>query len=221
MALLVLLFAPGWWAKRTLAQYSKEITDLPGTGGDLAVTLLERAGITDVNVELADKFDHYDPSNKVVALTPAIFTGKSLSAVAVAAHEVGHAIQDHEGYPPFMARIKLVQAAQIVEKAGSIAIVAAPLLIAVTRSPRAGLFMALIALSGVVLSVALHLMTLPVEWDASFRRAMPLLEKGGYIAKEEAPAVKKTLQACALTYVAASLSGILNLWRWLALLIKR
>ena len=218
---LVLLFAPGWWAKRTLAQYSKEVPDLPGTGGDLAATLLERAGITNVNVELADKLDHYDPSNKVVALTPAIFAGKSLSAVAVAAHEVGHAIQDHEGYPPFLMRMKLIHAAQTLEKAGSIAFVAAPILLAITRSPRAGLFMALIAISGVALSAALHLITLPVEWDASFGRAMPLLMKGGYIAKEEAPAVKKTLQACALTYVAASIAGILNLWRWLALLVKR
>ena len=218
---LVILFAPGWWAKRTLAQYSREVPDLPGTGGDLAASLLERAGINNVKVELADKFDHYDPVSKVVALTPAIFAGKSLAAVAVAAHEVGHAIQDHESYPPFQARIKLIYAAQTMEKAGSMALLAAPLLIAITRSPRAGLFMALITVAGVAMSAALHLMTLPVEWDASFGRAMPLLMQGGYIAKEEAPAVKKTLQACALTYVAASLAGILNLWRWLYLLVRR
>lgn len=221
IAFLILLFAPGWWAKRTLARYSAEYPGLPGTGGDLAVTLLKRAGITDVTVELADKFDHYDPIGKVVALTPPIFAGKSLSAVAVAAHEVGHAIQDHMGYPPFLARMKLVHAAQTVEKAGSIAFIVAPLLFALTRSPRAGLFMALIAVFGVLFSAILHIMTLPVEWDASFKRALPLLIKGGYITENEEPAVKKTLQACALTYVATTLAGIFNLWRWLAILVKR
>lgn len=215
------LAIPGWWAKRILAQYSALVPGLPGTGGELAKTLLSRGGIIGVTVEMTESADHYDPEKKVIRLTPAIFNGKSLSAVAVAAHEVGHAIQDHEKYRLFELRTRLAHTYMTIEKASSLAFIAAPVVFAITRSPKGALLMALIAFAGIAMTAILRLITLPVEWDASFGKALPMLINGGYITRNQEPAIRKTLKACAYTYVAASIAGLFDLWRWLAILVRR
>ena len=147
-------------------------------------------------------------------LSEAVYDGKSLTAVAVAAHEVGHAIQDELNYAPLKLRSRLVGLASVSERIGAMILVALPFITALTRIPAAGALMLVAGLAILLVPVIVHLITLPVEFDASFKRALPILALG-YVPDEEMPAARRILTACALTYVAASLAALLNFWRWI------
>ena len=97
LAILGVVVLPQFWVRRTLSRHAKDRPDLPGTGGELARHLLDRFGLTDVKVDRSETGDHYDPESRTVRLTDPHLAGRSLSAVAVAAHEVGHAIQHANG----------------------------------------------------------------------------------------------------------------------------
>ncbi len=215
--LIALLFLPQWWAGYTFRRHSGARADIAGTGGELAQHLVNRFGL-DVTVERTERGDHYDPEARVVRLSAGNFDGRSLTAVAVAAHEVGHALQHHRGEPLLAWRTRLVRFATIAQKTGAVALVALPLAAAVTRAPASGLVFLGIGLLSMAAAALVHLVTLPVEWDASFGKALPILEQGEYISAEQRPAVQQVLKAAALTYVAASLASLLNLWRWLRVL---
>ena len=137
--ILVVVFGPQLWVQRVLARHNGEQDHYPGTGGQLARHLLDRFGMPAVKVEPTDKGDHYDPEGKAVRLSPAYLDVRSLTAVVVAAHEVGHAIQDEAGYRPLRLRSRLVILAQGAEKAGSIILIAMPVVALLTRAPSAGL----------------------------------------------------------------------------------
>lgn len=201
-----------------MKRHARPREDYPGTGGEFARHLLSRLGIAGVSVELTDKGDHYDPEAKTVRLTPANFDGKSLTAVAVAAHEVGHALQDKLGYRPLRWRTRLAGLANLAQQLGNALIILAPLVSGVTRAPSSALLMLVAGLASFGTAALVHLATLPVEWDASFRRALPLLEAGDYLSGKDQRAARQILTAAAFTYVAGSLAGLLNLWRWLRLL---
>ncbi len=221
LLLVALLVGPNLWAQHVMESHAVERPDLPGTGGELAIHLVERFALTGVAVEEIDGGDHYDPTTKTIRLSRKVYGQKSLTAVAVAAHEVGHALQDVTGYPPLAIRTRLVRGAMVVEKAGAAAMILIPVVLGVTRSPIATLatfFIGAISLAAVALA---HLATLPVEFDASFKRALPLLKEGGYLADDELPTARSVLRAAALTYVAASLMGLLNVWRWMGLVLRR
>ncbi len=214
----VIIFAPSWWAKRTFKRYSNKQDHIPGTGGELARHLLDRFDMPDVEVETTEEGgDHYDPETKTVRLSERNFNDNSLTAVAVAAHEVGHAIQDNENEAKLALRTTLVKLAQTSSRIGSAIMIVTPIILIITRSPGAGLFFIVAGLMSIAGASIVHLVTLPVELDASFGKALPIL-KADYIRKEDIPAVEKVLKAAALTYVAASLMSILNVWRWIALL---
>lgn len=213
--LVLLIFGPQWWAKSILRRHSRPRAEYPGNGGQFARHLLDQFELGSVKVESTEQGDHYDPISKTVRLTPDKLTGKSLTAITVAAHEVGHAIQDHLDYEPLKWRSRLVGLAQTAEKTGSGVMMVLPLVALITRSPTAGVVMFLVGLGSMAISTIVHLITLPVEWDASFGRAMPLLQAGRYLDKGDEKAAKRILQACALTYFASSLAGLLNVWRWL------
>ena len=215
---IAVIFGPQWWAKRILTKYSRQRDDFPGTGGELAQHLLNGLNMAHVKVEITESGDHYDPIEKVVRLTEPNWNGKSLTAVATAAHEVGHALQDHLGYEPLHVRTRLVKIAQVTEKLGAALMVMMPIMAILTRIPALSILMLLAGLATLGTSVIVHFVTLPVEWDASFRRALPILEKGQYISAKDQRAARRILTACALTYVASSLASLLNLWRWLAIL---
>lgn len=215
IALLALVFGPSLWAKRVLARHSGERMDFPGTGGELARHLLDEAGLEEIKVEVVPAGDHYDPEKKAVRLTPAHHDGRSLTAVAVAAHEVGHALQDRDGYRPLQTRTEFVRSSFVVQRIGSAIIFASPILAALARSPVVGLLGVGAGIMTLALNVVIHLITLPVEFDASFTRALPLLEKGRYLNEADLPAARSILKACALTYVASSLASLLNLARWI------
>ena len=214
---ITLLYSSQWWVKYTLNNYSRTLDHLDGSGGELARHLLDRFGMHDVKVEIDDRGDHYDPVEKAVRLGTDNFNKKSLTAIAVAAHEVGHAIQHHRNEPMLKLREQLVKVAAISEKLGSLAFILMPIVVGITRVPHLSFIMIGIVILSMFVAVIVHLVTLPVEWDASFAKALPILEEG-YIKKNELTAVKKVLRAAALTYVAASLASVLNLWRWLAVL---
>lgn len=213
---ITLLYGSQWWVKYTLNRYATSLDHLQGTGGELARHLLDRFEMQDVKVEIDDRGDHYDPTDKAVRLSTDNFNNKSLTAIAVAAHEVGHAIQHHRKEPLLQLRTNLIKVAAVSEKLGSLAFILMPIVVGLTRAPHLSLIMIGIVILSMLVAVIVHFVTLPVEWDASFGKALPILEQG-YVKEDELIAVKKVLRAAALTYVAASLAGVLNLWRWLAL----
>ena len=218
MLILLVLFIPNFWAKRILSRYSAQRDDIPGTGGELAQLLLKHFGMNEVKVEETEAGDHYDPLTKTVRLTAGNLKGKSLTAVATAAHEVGHAVQDQIGYRPLAWRTHLVRLSQKFEKIGSLLILATPLLALLSRAPSVGLITLLGGICILGGSTLVHLITLPVEIDASFDKALPILKEGQYIEEGDQKAVRRILSACSFTYVAGSLASLLNLWRWLAIL---
>ncbi|NIR58847.1 MAG: zinc metallopeptidase [Gammaproteobacteria bacterium] len=221
MALLLLvLFGPQLWTRAVLARYARPREDFPGTGGEFARHLLDRAGLAGVRVEAAQEGDHYDPAARAVRLTPDKLGGRSLTAVVVAAHEVGHALQDQVGYRPLRLRHRLVALAGSAQRLGMGLLVGAPILMGVTRSPVAGLLLALGGLASFGSAVAVHFVTLPVELDASFNRALPLLRAGRYLPDRDLPAARRILTAAALTYVSAALASVLNFRRWWRLLAR-
>lgn len=213
-----LLFLPNWWAKRVLAHYDQDTQHFPGTGGELAKHLIQALHLPDIQVEQTEQGDHYDPIAKTVRLSPDVFQHKSLTAIVVSAHEIGHALQDHLGYRPLQARLQLLQISQRAEKLGAILMFAIPILALITRTPVVGFLTLLAALCTLGIPSLVHFITLPVEWDASFQRALPILREGGYLSAQDEPAARRILTACALTYVAAALANLLNIARWIALL---
>jgi hypothetical protein len=172
----------------------------------------------EVSVEQSDNGDHYDPSAKAVRLAPDRFHGRSLTAIAVAAHEVGHAIQDQAGYRPLRLRHQLVNSFRNVERLGAGILVISPFIGAITRVPMLGIFMFLGGLMSLGTSTLVHLVTLPTEFDASFGRALPMLDKLGILKAADRPHARRLLRAAAFTYVAASLMSLLNIARWWAIL---
>ena len=216
---LVLVLGPQWWARYIFRRYADVLPRIPGTGGELARHLLDRFGMSDVRVEKAENSgDHYDPEHRAVRLSRDNYDSKSLTAVAVAAHEVGHAIQHQRNEPKLMLRHRLVKLAQRTQQFGAGAMLLLPVAMAITRAPTAGLVMAAIGFGSMASATLVHLVTLPVELDASFGKALPILKSGNYIEPQDEIAVRRVLRAAALTYVASSLASLLNLARWIAFL---
>lgn len=196
-------------------KYSRTRSVSGMTGEDTARRMLQAAGITDVVVcQVGGKLtDHYDPVNKRLCLSEAVYGVSSVAAVGVAAHECGHAIQHQERYLPLTLRSMILPLANIGSKAGL------PLIIA-------GMIFAhnqfLINVGILVFSFAVlfQVVTLPVEFNAS-RRAVRLTESYGILSSAEADDCKKVLRAAAMTYVASAAIAILQLLRLIALFGRR
>jgi len=218
VALLALTIVPGLWVQSVMRRYREPANRYPRTGGQTARHLLDALGLRNVTTEITDRGDHYDPLAKAVRLTADNFNGRSLTAVTVAAHEVGHAVQDARGFAPLRLRTHLVHWVAPIEKIGAGMLMLAPLAGILTRSPRLGL----IGLAGGVLTLAtgvvIHFLTLPTELDASFVRALPLLKQHNVIRSEDLPRARRLLTAAAFTYVAVALQSLLNIARWWAIL---
>ncbi|WP_426957837.1 zinc metallopeptidase [Muricoccus radiodurans] len=213
--LIGVIYGPSLWIWFVMRRHGAERPDLPGTGGELARHLLDEAGLHAVPVEETDQGDHYDPQARVVRLLPEHLEGRSVSAVAVAAHEVSHAVQHARDEPSFRRRMALVTWIGPLDRVALVILLAAPFLFAVVRAP--ALLAAQFALGVVFLlgRLAIHAVTLPVEWDASFGKALPVLERGGYLRAADLAAARRVLRAAALTYVAAALATLVNAARWL------
>lgn len=218
LVLALVIAGPQLWVKYVLNKYHQnDEPNFTGTGGELAEHLLKSYGLTEVNVESTERGDHYDPISKTVRLTEDKLNGKTLTSITVAAHECGHAIQHHRKETLFMLRTKLAGIAQTASRIGSFLLFSAPILTLITRAPSVGFINITGAFLVLGFGIAIHLVTLPVEIDASFNKALPILEKG-YVSPLQLVAARKILRAAALTYVAASMSSLLNFWRWLRVL---
>ncbi len=210
-----LIFGPTLWVKSVMANHADDRADIPGTGGELARHLLDSAGLQDVVVEPSTQGNHYDPSGKAIRLTNDIHDGRSLTAIAVAAHEFGHALQDRDDYKPLHARQRIVTAAMFSDRIGSVLLFGLTLAGSTALGPRIMILgVVAVVLMGLI-RVAADLITLPVEFDASFKRALPILEHGNYVKEEDLPAARSILKAAAYTYLAGSAIQILNFFRLL------
>jgi hypothetical protein len=204
-----------WKVKSTFEQYSRVRASSGLTGRDMARRIMSANGVTEVTVEPVGGMlsDHYDPRSHTVRLSNQNFNDGSISAIAVAAHEVGHVLQHHEGYFPLQLRSGMAPVVTIASTA------AMPLffigLLFGAKFPFSGLLMdvGIMFFAGAVL---FHLVTLPVEFDAS-RRALVQLTNTGSVRPEEVAGAKKVLDAAALTYVAAAAVSALQLVRLLVL----
>lgn len=218
LSILALSVLPQMWVSRVIARHSKPRSDIGRTGADVARHLLEFAQVPDVTVEVTDLGDHYDPEARVIRLLPQHYEQQSLAAAVIAAHEVGHAIQDYQNYRPLKQRTRIAKQAEQTQRFGFYVMMAAPIMLLLFKSP------AILALefgAGLLLigiTVIMHAYTLPVEFDASFKKALPLLRASELIPDEEFPAAREILWAAALTYVAAAAMSMLDVMRWLRVL---
>lgn len=218
IALVALIYGPSIWVKYVIHKHSKNLDGMPGTGSELAAHLIERFELHGVTVKetRADE-DYYSPNDKVVGLSPEVYGGKSLSAVAIAAHEVGHAIQHIKKEPISQLRDRYAVPANLVQNLGIYILASVPLAGLVSRSHTLVIFIVLVGVMTMLASVVFHAMVLPEEYDASFGKALPILGEG-YVPTEYLPAVRQVLKACAFTYVAGALADILSIWRWISIL---
>lgn len=196
----------------TYSKYSKKQNSGKLTGKEVAEKILEMNGLNNVKVGRINGSltDHYDPRNKTISLSDGIYNSNSISACAVAAHEVGHAIQDKERYSILVFRSKLVPVVNFTSRLSSILVFSGFIF---------DLFN-FITIGAILLTVGLffQLITLPVEFDAS-KRAKEELQKCGLIEKQDTKGATKVLKAAAFTYVAGFLASALQIAR--LLLISR
>lgn len=213
-AILALVYGPSLWVRYVLWRYSKNITQMPGTGAELAEHFIERFALSGVKVIRGGKGEnYYSPDEKIIALSPDVYAGKSLTAVAVATHEVGHAIQFCRQEPVSHLRDRYLRRAFQIKRVGNGLLWAAGLMTFVVRAPQMLYVAGAIGVLTMLVSVLMYVAILPEEFDASFKKALPILEEG-YVPSASMPAVRRILRACALTYVAGALTDVLNLWRW-------
>lgn len=191
----------------TFRRYAKVRSMSGMSGAQTARRILDRNGLYNVKIEHinGNLTDHYDPRSKVLRLSDATYSNTSVAAVAVAAHECGHAVQDLEGYEPLRFRSKLVPAANFGSRFGLPIFVAGLVFGSNTVLMQIGIWVFL-------LGVLFQIVTLPVEFNAS-SRALSMLTEYGILGEQEVDGSRKVLKAAAMTYVAAAASAILNLLR--------
>ena len=208
LPVMVMSMGASWLTKSAFRKYSRVGSATGFTGAQAAQILLERAGIRDVQVVPTQGYlsDHYNPTNKTLALSEEVYGSRSIAAIGVACHEAGHAIQHARNYAPLWVRSALVPTAGIGSQLGIWVMIA-------------GIFMnfnILVGVGAVLFSavVLFQLVTLPVEFDAT-ARAKKLAVEHGLVTRHERAGMDKVLNAAALTYVAAAASSILTLLYYL------
>jgi Zn-dependent membrane protease YugP len=208
---VLLVVLPQVWIHRVMDRHAVERHDIPLTGGEAARDMLDRLNLAHVKVEPTELGNHYDPESRTVRLEPRLHNGHSLAALTVAAHEVGHAMQHAMELPMFQRRIAIAKRAHIFSVIASGFLFAAPLLMLIGKTPMA-LIINLVGWVGtLLLSIITQVMTLPVEFDASFKRALPLLQRSGYVRDKDLPAARDLLKAAAYTYVAGLLRTLVTI----------
>ena len=218
---LLLVVVPGgllsmwaqWMVKSQFAKYSKVATQRGVRGFEAAQMLLDRAGISDVQVVRVDGFlsDHYNPRTKHLALSPPVYDSHSVAAIGVATHEAGHAIQHATGYRWLAYRSLIVPAVQYGSPIGNMAMVGGLALMAVSGAMgKFGIFVFAFGAIAFGTLLLFQLVTLPVEFNAS-SRAKALVVEAGIVNEQEVAGVGKVLNAAAMTYVAAFVQTLLTM----------
>ncbi|MGN7386611.1 zinc metallopeptidase [Sporosarcina sp. SAFN-015] len=216
--LVIIMLLPLYTQFKVKSTYNKyaQIRSTSGmTGAQVARLILDRNGLQDVKVVESKGFlsDHYNPLTKTVALSSQNYHEASVAGTAVAAHEVGHAIQDAEAYAFLRFRHRLAPVANITSNASWIFIIIG--ILASSMNYMLGIGIALMAVG-----VLFQVVTLPVEFNAS-TRAMNQIVELGIIRNEEEPHAKKVLSAAAMTYVAATAVAVMELLRLLLIFTNR
>ncbi len=211
---LILSFYAQYKVQSTFNRYIS-IANYGGyTGAEVAKKILDAMGLGDIPIDRIGGYlsDHYDPRKKVLRLSDAVYNGRSIAAIGVAAHEAGHAIQHANGYVPLSIRNAIVPIANFGSQAAFLFI-----FLGLIMGPMTMLDIGIYLFLAVV---AFQLITLPVEFNAS-SRAVELLSVQGFVTRDEEKSVKKVLNAAALTYVAAAASAVAQLLRLLQLRDRR
>ena len=195
----------------TFNKYSKQYSVRRLTGADAALRVLGANGVRGVRIERVsgNLTDHFDPKTNVIRLSDSVYSSTSTAAIGVACHEAGHAVQYATGYAPIKLRAAIIPLTNFGSK------LAMPLIIIgliLTFSEGLSFFFVYLGIACFGLSLVFQLVTLPVEFNAS-RRAMSAIETVGLLTEEEQKGAKKTLQAAALTYVAATATALAQLLR--------
>jgi uncharacterized protein len=199
---LVLGLVIQWWLKRTFARYSEVQIASGLAGAQVAQQILNQNGLSEVPVEMSPGgplSDHYDPRKKALFLSEPVYRPPSVAAAAVAAHETGHALQDAKGYTPLKIRSAIYPAVAFASTAWIWLLIIGAVLNALN--------LVALALLLYAVAVAFHIVTLPVEFNAS-RRASAQLRELGIVGVSEQEGVNKVLRAAALTYVAGALAAL-------------
>ncbi len=210
----LLMILVQWYVSSSYSKWSRVPTRLRISGAQAAEQLIRYGGLQNVRIATTpgNLTDHYDPRDKTLYLSPNVYQGASVAAVAVAAHELGHAMQDKESYVPLRLRSALVPAVNIGSYLGWILLMIGFLL----RFPEIAWLGVLVFSGGAIFALA----TLPVELNASARAKQLLREAGLIYSEEEMQGVNQVLNAAALTYVAALITAVLQLLYYASLVLS-
>ena len=208
---MILMMAVQWWVKSAYSKWSQVAARSRVSGAQAAQRLISSGGLYDVRIEAVPgkMSDHYDPRDKVLRLSQGVYNSNSIAALAIAAHELGHAMQDHEGYFPLRFRAALVPAANIGSTLGWILILIGFFL---QMTGVAWLGVAVFS-AGAIFALA----TLPVELNASSRARRLLADSGLIAGEDEMRGVNAVLNAAAWTYIAALVAAVMQLLYYISL----
>lgn len=203
-------------------KYSRIMIRSGRTGEQIAREMLDRNGLYDVNIELRNGWlsDHYDPRAKTLRLSQAVYSGRTIAAAGIAAHECGHALQDSKQYLPLKIRSLMVPSVQIGSWLGPVLFGIGLFFDYMSRNSTFGLQIASIGLLLFAATAVFSIITLPVEFNAT-RRAKTWLKSSGLMVSGELEGVDRVLNAAAMTYVAAAIQAIMQVLYYATLLSRR
>lgn len=209
----LLMLAVQWYVNSAYNKWGRVPARSRMSGAQAAQRLIERGGLYDVKIEgvQGNLTDHYDPRTRVLRLSRGVYSGNSVASLAIAAHELGHAMQDHQDYMPLRLRSALVPAVNVGSYLGWIFIFIGLLL----RAPQLAWVGVIVFSGGALFALA----TLPVELNASARAKRLLVESGLIVGEDEARGVNAVLNAAALTYVAALVTAVMQLMYYATLVM--
>lgn len=196
--------------KGTFKKYETVGTQANLTGAEAARLMLERSGVTNCRIEPVPGrlSDHYDPRDRTLRLSEPVYASRSISAIGVACHEAGHALQHAQGYPWLKMRSAMVPVTNIASKMSMPVLMVGMMLLSL--APVIGQWVVLVGVALFSAAVVFSIVTLPVEWDAS-ARAKTAMVQAGFVNPQEAQAAAKVLNAAFLTYLASAIASIMTL----------
>ena len=207
---MVLSGGASWLVKRTFKRYESYGTQSGLTGAESARLMLERAGVTNCRIEpIGGRMsDHYDPRDRTLRLSEPVYNARSISAIGVACHEAGHALQHAQGYKWLQMRSSMVPVTNIASKMSMPVLMIGMMMLSL--APVLGQWVVLAGVALFAAAVIFSVITLPVEWDAS-ARAETAMVNAGFVNAEEASGANKVLNAAFLTYLASAIASIMTL----------
>ena len=214
----IVFLVPKIWLSYSINKNDKELENMPFNAAEFGELILKENNLSSVIIEETELIDHYDLNEKKVRVQKGRLSKKSLSSIAIVCHEIGHAIQHKEQYGPLIKRTKIVKKTQWISRIGGAVLYSGLPLILATGSYGLIKVCLIAVLVSVLLGVFIHLITLDVEIDASFKRAMPILQEK--IPSIYHPQCRSVLNAAAFTYIIGALTSFLSL-RYIWLLLTR